>query len=116
MAFTKELIEGTLNKIEYNHNNVDVCIAPTFVHLHAAKSMMAEHLILAAQNCSLTGFGAFTGETSADHLLDMGIKWTILGHSERRSLYGECSNTVAAKTKFALDKGLHVILCIGENL
>jgi len=53
---------------------------------------------------------------SADVLADMGIKWVILGHSERRSLYGESSEIVAKKTKYALEKGLNVILCIGEKL
>lgn len=46
----------------------------------------------------------------------MGLKWVILGHSERRSLYGESNELVAKKTKYALDKGLNVILCIGEKL
>ena len=49
-------------------------------------------------------------------MADMGLKWVILGHSERRSLYGESNEVVAKKTKYALDKGLNVILCIGEKL
>lgn len=49
-------------------------------------------------------------------LVDFGLKWVILGHSERRSLYGESSEVVAKKTKYALEKGLNVILCIGEKL
>jgi len=60
--------------------------------------------------------GAFTGETSALHAKDMGIEWTIIGHSERRSLYGEDNDLVGKKTKIALEAGLKVIACIGEKL
>ena len=72
--------------------------------------------MVAAQNCSAQGNGAYTGEVSADILVDMGIHWVILGHSERRSLYNESNELVALKTKYALSKGLNVILCIGEKL
>ncbi len=72
--------------------------------------------MVSAQNCSAQGNGAFTGEVSADILVDLGLKWVILGHSERRSLYGESNEVVAKKTKYALEKGLNVILCIGEKL
>lgn len=95
---------------------IEVCIAPVSVHLCAAKKNLAPHIILAAQNCAAQGNGAFTGEVSADILADMGISWVILGHSERRSLYHESNELVAKKTKYALEKGLNVILCIGEKL
>lgn len=49
-------------------------------------------------------------------MVDLGLKWVILGHSERRSLYGESNEVVAKKIKYALEKGLNVILCIGEKL
>ena len=90
--------------------------APVYIHLSTAQSLLASHLILSAQNCAAQGNGAFTGEISADQLVDMGIKWVILGHSERRSLYGETNELVAKKTKYALEKGLNVVLCIGEQL
>ncbi len=116
MAFLKDMIDGTLNKVAYDHSKVDVMIAPTSIHLGAAKGLLASHMILSAQNMSATGNGAFTGEVTADQLVDMGIKWTILGHSERRSLFDESSEVVARKTKYALEKGLNVVLCIGEQL
>jgi triosephosphate isomerase len=78
--------------------------------------LAAGHIIVAAQNCAAQGNGAFTGEISADILSDLGLQWVILGHSERRSLYHECNDYVAKKVKYALDKGLNVILCIGEKL
>ena len=80
------------------------------------KSILAEGIHLSAQNCSSQPQGAFTGEVSADQLVDFGIKWVILGHSERRNIYGETNEEVAKKTKIALEKGLNVVLCIGEKI
>jgi len=60
--------------------------------------------------------GAYTGELAATHLVDVGLAWTIVGHSERRQYYAENSEVVGKKTKVALDGGLNVISCIGENL
>jgi len=71
---------------------------------------------VATQNLSLTGNGAFTGELSAEMIKDMGVRWTLTGHSERRSLYGESDKDVASKTKRALDHGFTVLACIGEQL
>lgn len=127
LSFVKEMVEGTINKMEFNKDKVgkyliilniylEVCVAPVNLHLGAAKALLGEYILLAAQNCGAQGNGAFTGEVSADQLVDFGIHWVILGHSERRSIYHECNQTVAKKTKYALEKGLNVILCIGEKL
>ena len=97
-------------------NSLEVAIAPSTIHISNALALIGNHIIVSAQNCSAQGNGAFTGEVSADILVDMGLKWVILGHSERRSLYGESNEVVAKKTKYALEKGLNVILCIGEKL
>lgn len=86
------------------------------MHIPAALSLIANHVIVAAQNCGAQGNGAFTGEVSADILTDLGVQWVILGHSERRTLFGETNEIVAKKLKYALEKGLNVILCIGEVL
>jgi triosephosphate isomerase len=86
------------------------------VHLHLVKDLLKSKVLVAAQNASAQGNGAFTGEVSADQLLDFGLEWVILGHSERRSLYGETNEVVAKKLQYVLSKGLKVILCIGEKL
>jgi triosephosphate isomerase len=70
---------------------------------------------LCVQDCWTAGNGAFTGETSADMLADLGIKYSIVGHSERRAK-GETDADVAAKAKYAIARGLTVIACIGETL
>lgn len=68
------------------------------------------------QNTSATGTGAFTGEISTSHVKDLGLKWTILGHSERRQYYGETNEVVAGKVHLAVSTGLDVIACVGELL
>ena len=65
---------------------------------------------------SATGTGAFTGEVSANQIVDLNIPWVIIGHSERRSLYGETDDVVAKKVQAAQDIGLKSMVCIGETL
>merc|ERR1719343_1916835 len=73
-------------------------------------------MIAATQNMSATGFGAFTGELAAEHLEDCAIGWTLIGHSERRKLYGETDEDTCKKMEKCQDKGINVIMCIGESL
>jgi triosephosphate isomerase len=98
--------------------NAEVVVGAPFIHIPLAQMMLRKDIAVAAQDCSLTGYGAYTGEVSAKALKDMGITWVILGHSERREgfgMAGEDSALVAKKTKVALDEGLKVMLCIGEK-
>merc|ERR1719215_103870 len=76
----------------------------------------AQKIQLGSQNVSKTGEGAFTGEVTAGQLVDFGVQWTLIGHSERRSKYGETDEDTALKVEKALAAGLKVILCIGELL
>merc|ERR1719261_522833 len=71
---------------------------------------------VAAQNCSSTGAGAFTGEVNAAQVADAGLEWVLLGHSERRKLYGETEEMLGTKLSKAMEAGLKVIYCIGEQL
>lgn len=71
---------------------------------------------MSAQNISFHGTGAYTGEVAAEQLVDFGVEWTLLGHSERRSLFHEDSATVGKKVANAQEVGLNTILCIGETL
>ncbi|CAI5731141.1 unnamed protein product [Peronospora destructor] len=105
-----------LNKVEITSDKLQIVVSPSALHISLAKSLLQDKIALSAQNVSLTGTGAYTGEIAAEQLLDMGIKWTITGHSERRAYYGETDEIVAKKTKRALDVGLQVIFCIGESL
>jgi glyceraldehyde 3-phosphate dehydrogenase len=95
--------------------DTEVVVCPSQVHLQSVRSTIRTDVGVGAQDCWVQGNGAFTGETSADMLTDMGVQWVIVGHSERRGK-GESDADVAAKAKYALDKGLSVIACCGEPL
>ena len=98
-------------------SDVSVMVAPTFVNLTAALDTAATTPIeVIAQNMHFADSGAYTGEISADMLTAVGIKTVILGHSERRSYFGETDAILEKKTKQAIDKGLQVMFCFGEEL
>jgi triosephosphate isomerase (TIM) len=114
MDFAKKFPTEVLNKLKFDPSKVDVVVAPTALHIPIVQSAVGNNVNVATQNLSLTGDGAFTGELSAAMIKDAGIKWTLTGHSERRTLYGESDEDVAKKTKAALDAGFSVLACIGE--
>jgi triosephosphate isomerase len=92
-------------------------VAPAFTALASvAEALAGSPLALAAQNCYPQANGAFTGEVSPALLRDVGCRYVIVGHSERRSLFGESDDFIRQKVKAVLDEGLLAILCIGETL
>ena len=91
-------------------------IAPPSLYLLLTREHLAPNIEVAAQNVFDRPNGAFTGEISVSQLKDSNITWTILGHSERRTILKESDDTVACKTKAALDGGIGVIWCCGESL
>ena len=94
----------------------EVVICPPFVDLfYAKKAIEGSNVRLGAQNCHWKESGAFTGEISADMLVEVGCEYVIIGHSERRQYFGETDETVNLRTKAALAKDLKVILCVGET-
>jgi len=96
---------------------IDVLVAPPFPYLVPVKQAIAgSSVTLGAQNAYFEAPGAFTGETSVEMLVDCGVKSVILGHSERRHVLGETDAVINKKVKAVLDKGLEVILCVGELL
>ena len=109
------LIEGILFGMSGVSSEVIVC-AP-FPYLSQVENLISNSsLMLGAQNLNVNTKGAFTGEVSADMIKDFGAHHVIVGHSERRSLYGESSIIVAEKTKVAIEAGLIPLLCVGESL
>ena len=97
--------------------DADVAVAPSFTALHAvAKRLEDGPVAVSAQDCFWEDKGAFTGEVSAPQLVEAGCKYVILGHSERRQLFGELDAAVNLKTKAALRAGLTPIVCVGELL
>ncbi|KAI5304078.1 triosephosphate isomerase, partial [Ascosphaera pollenicola] len=97
-------------------SNTEVVVAPPAVYLALARSVADSKIGISAQNVFDRANGAFTGETSVAMLKDLGVNWTLTGHSERRVIMKETDEFIAAKTKYAIDNGVNVILCIGETL
>jgi triosephosphate isomerase len=96
---------------------IEVVLAPPFTALHAAgETSRSRPFALAAQNLFWEDQGAFTGEVSAPMLKDLGCQYAILGHSERRQLFGEQDEAINRKLRAALRHGLRPILCVGESL
>ncbi|MGB8692862.1 MAG: triose-phosphate isomerase [Steroidobacteraceae bacterium] len=92
-------------------------ICPPFVYLHEVWRMLrGGSVTLGAQDLCAEAMGAHTGEISAAMLKDVGCTYVLVGHSERRALYGEDSQLVARKFAAALSKGLTPVLCVGEQL
>ncbi|KAF4039223.1 putative glyceraldehyde 3-phosphate dehydrogenase C-terminal domain-containing protein [Phytophthora infestans] len=94
--------------------NVEVVVAPSQVHAATVKASLRSDVRVSGQDVWKQGNGAFTGETSAEMLKDLGAEYTLVGHSERREK-GETNEVVAKKAAYALEKGLGVIACIGET-
>ncbi len=98
-------------------DDVDVAVFPPFVYLDEIARALAGSLVkCGAQNCCDENAGAFTGEISPAMLVDVGATYVLIGHSERRHVYGEGDELVGRKVKLALEHGLSPILCVGETL
>jgi triosephosphate isomerase len=101
---------------ELDLGDVDVAVCAPYVSLSAAVQALAgTDIAVAAQNVHWETEGAFTGEISAPMLRELGVYGTIVGHSERRQLFGETDETVAKRVDAALEHGLSVIACVGET-
>jgi len=97
--------------------DVSVMVAPTFVNLTTAlESVNGSDIEVIAQNMHFADNGAFTGEISAEMLKSIGLKTVILGHSERRSFFGETDKILEKKVFQAINNGLQVMFCFGEEL
>ncbi len=112
-----ELAKAVVEKAKDLPANVELVVAPPFTHLcSVAEALKGSKVALSAQNCADHEKGAYTGEVAVNMLASVGCQYTILGHSERRQYYGETDEKLVVKTRLALDAGLKVILCVGENL
>lgn len=111
-AFAEEL-KPMLGK----HKWCEVVLCVPYVNIPAAVRMFKDNRIaIGAENCHFEASGAYTGEVSAEMLKEAGVKYVIIGHSERRSYYNETDFAVNQKVKAALAAGLTPIVCVGESL
>jgi len=96
---------------------VEIVLAPPFTALaRVGEALAGSNVLLAAQNVNPEAQGAFTGEISPGMLADVGCRYGIVGHSERRALYAEDDALVARKARALLDRGIRPIVCVGETL
>lgn len=110
-------LAAAVKEIASTNPLVTIGVGPTFVQLQTVAAELAgTDVKVAGQNIHFQGNGAFTGETSAEMLLDAGAGHVILGHSERRHIFGENDQVINKKITRALEEGLDVIFCIGELL
>jgi len=111
----KELIDGI--KAGVDAANAEVVVCPPFVYISSVADAIAGSAIkLGSQNMCDQDAGAFTGEVSGPMLKDVGCEYVIIGHSERRAMYGETDEVTAIKYGAVLKNGLKPIFCIGETL
>ncbi len=120
MNGTKASVESLLSDLKAGYSdalNAEVAVCPSFIFLEqAAAAIKGTGIALGSQNVCDQDKGAFTGEVSAEMLKEAGVKYAIVGHSERRHVYGETDALVAARFAAAKSNGLVPILCIGETL
>lgn len=116
LSENKALLDAIIPQLaDLNRASCAVCVP--FPYLFQAQSILqSSNIFWGAQNLSQQEKGAYTGEVSASMLLDFGCKYVLVGHSERRALYGEDDAVVAAKFVAAQKAGLTPILCVGESL
>ena len=114
------LVEGiktNLKKLGSLHQRQEIVLCVPSIYLGLVQSiMLGTELRLGAQNCYFEEKGAFTGELSPLMLAEFGVKYVILGHSERRTLFGETSQMVSKKAQITVKNGLTPIICVGESL
>ncbi|WP_127470568.1 triose-phosphate isomerase [Thiomicrorhabdus aquaedulcis] len=115
-ASIKELIAGLNAKVE-QVSGVDVTVCPPAIYIDYVSQLLNPSIKVGAQNVAQEPVqGAFTGEHSVEMLKDLGCQYVIIGHSERRAIFGESNALVAVKVKVALQAGVTPILCVGETL
>lgn len=121
MNLTLDEANGLLNELVQRENNkpsgVEMIIHPPFVYIAKfTEQLNNSNISLGAQNCSSYTSGAYTGEISAEMIASCGAQYVIIGHSERRSMFGDTNDIIAEKINQALNAGLTPIFCCGELL
>ena len=114
LAKNQALVESILAGLD--SVNADILLCPPDVYLQQVVALAGDEISIGAQDAAEQSSGAYTGETSAAMLADLSVTFVLLGHSERRSLFGDSEERVASKFVQAIDAGLVPVLCLGESL
>jgi len=113
----EKIITELKTKVSEFTGKVNIAICPAYTALdRSVKAACCSNIKIGAQDISEKASGAYTGEISAEMLLDLGVEYVIIGHSERRQYHAETDAGVSRKAKFALNAGLLPIVCVGETL
>jgi len=116
MAESKEFAIASVELNEFaKANNIDIGVAPVYLSLETVRKANPD-LIVAAQNCHFEDHGAFTGEISIPMLKELGVNWVIIGHSERRTYFGETNEACNKKLLVLAQNDMTSIYCVGETL
>ena len=117
MESARELVSGIITGISGESAACEVAVFPPFPYLALVQNLaQGSELVWGGQNLSDQTTGAYTGEVAAEMLLDFACRYVLVGHSERRSFYGDTNEWVAAKVARAQQAGLVPVLCVGETL
>lgn len=110
-------LANQLKPLVQDASNVEVVVCPVFTVLSSVReALKGSRIALGGQNCYHEASGAYTGEVSPQMLQDAGCSWVIIGHSERRTIFGESDQLLNKKLHYALKSGLKVMFCVGETL
>eukprot|EP00826_Nyctotherus_ovalis_P003259 TRINITY_DN10661_c0_g1_i11.p1 TRINITY_DN10661_c0_g1~~TRINITY_DN10661_c0_g1_i11.p1 ORF type:complete len:263 (-),score=80.15 TRINITY_DN10661_c0_g1_i11:154-942(-) len=116
LAFIRDFINNSLNKVVINTSILEVMIAPPMIHIPAVKALLTSPISVMAQNVSACPKGSYTGEVNAESLKDFGIDWVLLGHSERREIFQDTAEKILMKLDEAHKQNMNVLLCIPDRL
>lgn len=117
LASIRSLIDGLMSGVNAVSKNVDIAVCPSYVYLpEVSRLLEGSHIAWGAQNMCDKPSGAYTGEVAGEMLKDFKCRYVIIGHSERRTYYGETDEVVAKKHAAVIGAGMIPILCIGETL
>lgn len=110
-------LASTISEKTNSIDTVEWLICPSFIHLHQVQNVIDQTSVqLGAQDCSVSGQGARTGDIASDMLNDTGCSYCITGHSERRTYHGETNDAVKSKAEKIIEHGMTAIICVGETL
>ena len=116
LSSISELISGIREQLP-SVKNAELAVCPPYIYLsHVQALLQGSDIALGAQDCSDQESGAYTGEIAAAMIKEFGCKYNIIGHSERRHVYGDSNDQVATKFAHVVKNGLTPILCVGETL
>ena len=112
----QQLVGSVRSEAESLDNGVEVVIIPPAIYVSDVVAQSGDRLMVGVQNVGQWSSGAYTGEIAADMAKDQGCTYALVGHSERRQLFGETDDEVAAKVESLVASGLVAVVCVGETL